>query len=112
MAKADRVTQWVGASDIRRDQLKYIYEIIKIMYNSPLRSILVDEQKNEKLIKDVIPMYLAYHSIKNIMDIDRTKEHDRVSKIEKRLRKGLPAEEEEPEPVVEEEVKTKKGNGG
>lgn len=88
--------------------MKYIYEIIKIMFNSPLRSILVDEQKNEKLIKDVVPMYLAYHSIKNIMDIDRAKEHDRVSKIEKRLRKGLPAEEEEPEPVVEEEIKTKK----
>lgn len=43
MTKADRVTQWVGANEVRRDQLKYIYEILKIMYDSPLRSILVSE---------------------------------------------------------------------
>lgn len=37
------------------------------------------------------------------MNIDRNKETDRVHKIEKRLKKGLP-EESEPEPE-EEEVK-------
>jgi hypothetical protein len=40
------------------------------MMDSPLRSILCDPQKNKALIEDVIPKYLAYHAIKNIMDID------------------------------------------
>lgn len=108
MAKADRIAQWVGANVIRRDQLMNVYNIIKIMFDSPLRSIMVNEQGNEKLISDVIPMYIAYYAIKNHMDIDAKKEKDRLNKIDKRLRRGLPAEEEEPEPVVEEEVKYKK----
>lgn len=40
------------------------------MMDSPLRSILCDPAQNKNLIEDVIPKYLAYHAIKNIMDID------------------------------------------
>ena len=55
-------------------------------------------------------MFLAYHAVKNILTIDRKKETDRTNKIDKRLRRGLPAEEPEPEPEVEEEVKPTKKN--
>jgi len=78
------------------------------MYDSPLRSLLINEQENEKLIADVCPMYIAFHAIKNIMDIDNKIEKDRLNRIDKRVRRGLPAEEPEPEPVVEEEIKPKK----
>jgi len=52
-------------------------------------------------------MYLAFHGIKNILDIDTAKETDRLKRIDKRVRRGLPAEEPEPEPEVE-EVKIKR----
>jgi len=55
-------------------------------------------------------MFLAYHAVKRIMDIDRRKKSDAQHKREKRLRRGLPAEEPEPEPEVEEEVKPTKKN--
>lgn len=84
--------------------------MIKIMYDSPLRGLLINEEENAKLIEEVIPMFLAYQAVKRLMDIDRKKKIDRENKIDKRLRRGLPAEEPEPEPVEEEEIKpTKKG---
>lgn len=46
--------------------------------DSPLRSILCDATKNKGLIANVIPKYLAYHAIKNIMDIDQAKESARI----------------------------------
>ena len=52
-------------------------------------------------------MYLAWHAIKNIFDIDRQKELDRLKNIEKRLRKGLPAYAEKIAVIVESEVKKK-----
>lgn len=53
-------------------------------------------------------MYLAFHAIKNHMDIDSRKEKDKLNRIDKRVRRGLPADDPEPEPQAEEEVKTKK----
>lgn len=43
MVTADNVVQWIGANDVKRDQLKFCYNIVKIMFDSPLRSLLVDE---------------------------------------------------------------------
>jgi hypothetical protein len=40
------------------------------MMDSPLRHLLCDPTKNKNLIAEVIPKYLAYHAMKNIMDID------------------------------------------
>ena len=100
MVKQDRIAQWVGANEVRRDQLKYVYNTVKRLADSPLRSMLVDASQNEYIIKHIIPMYVAFHAVKNIKDIDKAKHTDKQNKIEKRLRKGLPAEEE-PEPEVE-----------
>ena len=108
MVKQDRIAQWVGANEVRRDQLKYVYNTVKRLADSPLRSMLVDASQNEYIIKHIIPMYVAFHAVKNIKDIDKAKHTDKQNKIEKRLRKGLPAEEEpEPEPEVV-EVSSKK----
>jgi hypothetical protein len=85
MLQVDFQTQWIGANQIRRDQLLYIYNIVKIIYDSPLRTILTS-QSNDHLIKEVVPMYLAWHAIKNIFEIDREKERDRLKTIDKRVR--------------------------
>jgi hypothetical protein len=47
-----------------------VYDKLKHMMDSPLRSILCDPTKNKQLIAEVIPKYLAYHAMKKIMDID------------------------------------------
>lgn len=46
-------------------------------------------------------MYVAFHAIKNIKDIDKAKHTDEQNKIAKRRRKGLPDESDEPEPEPE-----------
>jgi len=43
------------------------------MHDGPLRYILSDPQKNKPLIEEVIPRYLAFHAIKEFMDIDNAK---------------------------------------
>lgn len=53
------------------------------MMDSPLRHILCDPTKNKALIAEVIPKYLAYFAMKNIMDIDRAKETFRMHEEEK-----------------------------
>jgi hypothetical protein len=75
------------------------------MMDSPLRNILCDPTKNKALIEDVIPKYLAYHAIKNIMDIKAAKEEARLHQEEKDLRKPPKAKVE----VVEVVEETKKG---
>ena len=70
MIKQDGLVQWLCSNETKIDQLKFVYIKLKSMMDSPLRSILCDPAQNKKLIEDVIPKYLAYHAIKNIMDIN------------------------------------------
>jgi len=78
---------------------------MKRMFDSPLRSVLVDKTKNQNIINNVFPEYLAYHANKRHCIIDTKKEKDRLHRREKRIRAGLDPDEPEPEPEVEEEVK-------
>jgi len=81
-----------------------MYTIMKRIFDSPLRTMLIDPKKNAYLIAEVFPKYIAYHANKRHMIIDAKVEYERTHKIEKRLRAGLSAEEPEVE-EVEEEVK-------
>ena len=78
------------------------------MMDSPLRSILCDPQKNKALIEDVIPKYLAYHAIKNIMDIDQAKETARLHQEEKDKHRPPKPKVEVVEVVEETQKKTAK----
>lgn len=82
---------------------------MKKMFDSPLRQFLVDEKHGKAIIEHVFPDYLAFHSLLAQMNIDHNKETDRLNTIEKRLKKGLPAEPE-PEPEVEEVKEAPKFN--
>lgn len=104
MVKQDNISQWVGANALKRDQLNFMYTIMKRIFDSPLRAMLIDPKKNTYLLAEVFPKYIAYHANKRHMIIDAKVEYERKHKIEKRLRAGLPAEEPEVE-EVEEEVK-------
>lgn len=42
MVKADNIMQWVAANDLKRDQLNFMYTVMKRMFDSPLRAMLVD----------------------------------------------------------------------
>jgi len=42
MVSADVIAQWVGADELKRDQLNFLYTVMKRMFDSPLREILVD----------------------------------------------------------------------
>ena len=59
----DQTSQWVGANQLRRDQLKFVYDIMKKMFDSPLREFLVEEKNGATIISDAFPQYLSFHAL-------------------------------------------------
>lgn len=51
MIDRDQTAQWIGANQLRRDQLKFVYDIMKKMFDSPLRHFLVDEKHSKTMIE-------------------------------------------------------------
>ena len=79
------------------------------MFDSPLRSLMIDPAQNGRIIDEVIPKYLAFDALKNKVKIDNAREdktNKRSEKNERRAAKGLDPMEsveefkfEEPDPV-------------
>ena len=61
-----------------------MYETLKIMFDSPLRELMIDSTMNGRIIDEVIPKYLAFHALINKVKIDNMRE----GKINKRAEKN------------------------
>ena len=92
----------MGSNAIRRDQLKFVYNTVKIIFDSPLREILIDDKQNVNMVEEVIPMFIAFNCLKQMREIEKKKAADLNAIREKRVRKGL-SPDPEPE-VVEQKV--------
>ena len=53
MVKKDVITQWLMGDQLKQDQFNFLYEVIKIIYDSALRDKLIAGDK--ELINEVIP---------------------------------------------------------
>lgn len=62
------------------DQLCFLYQVLRCIYNSPLRNKLVNE--DPEVLNNVIPKLVAYHSLVHMMRIFATKEEE--ANLEKR----------------------------
>lgn len=49
----DLTAQWLAGDELKRDQFKFIYDVIKIIYDSALRDLLLNE--DPKVVDNVIP---------------------------------------------------------
>lgn len=62
MVKQDNITQWLAGDDLKRDQFKFLYNTMKIIYDSALKDLLIAE--DSKVLDNVLPMLVAFGAIK------------------------------------------------
>jgi hypothetical protein len=53
MVKSDVITQWLVGDELKQDQFNFIYESVKIVYDSAVRDKLIAGDK--ELIEDTLP---------------------------------------------------------
>lgn len=104
MVQMDNTAQWLAGDDLKQDQLKFIYKIVKIVYDSALKDFLIND--DPKVLDIVIPQLVAYHAILNIKNILEAKDALKRKLEEKAEREGkkgvqflVPEEEKKEEPA-------------
>lgn len=116
MVKKDNIAQLLMGDELKQDQLKFMYDTMKIIYDSALQKKLVDMKKDKekgKVFEDtLIPELIAYHSIMRIRNIQLRKYNEAKKAREKAERDGKPVEsaeeEKDPTKMTEEEIYAKK----
>ncbi len=98
---------------LKRDQLEFLYDTVKIIYDCALRPRLVDPDQNKHLIQNIIPQMAAYRAILVITRIIQRKMTEKKKDREREeagspLRKVKFEEEEEKKDSVEEQIMKKR----
>jgi hypothetical protein len=86
MIQKDLTAQWLAGDELKQDQFKFIYKVMKIIYDSALRDLLLNE--DQKVLEDVLPSLCAYEAILLIKGIIETKELEKKKEQEKLEREG------------------------
>ena len=99
MLKKDFTAQWLMGDQLKQDQFNFIYRTVKIVYDSALRTKLLD--KDPLIMNQVIPSLLALQSVLVIRDIQLRKAAELAHQNEK-------AEKERGTSEIKEEGEKKK----
>lgn len=93
MVKKDMIAQLLVGNELKQDQFRFMYDTIKIIYDSALQNKLVNlhDKKNEAIESTVIPELIAFHSLLRIRNIQLTKAREIKEAKEKAERNGNPA---------------------
>ena len=103
MVKNDVTAQWLMGDSLKNDQLCFIYNVIKIIYQSNLKNKLIN--KDKELIENVIPRLACFKGllvIRNIIILQK----DEAKKLNKL--KDEASEEASPEEEKKEESEKEK----
>ena len=76
MVSLDVTCQCLMANQLKQDQLKFIYNVHKTIYDTGLKDIYIDKAKNEHILQNVVPNLNALHSLINIMEIEDARQAD------------------------------------
>lgn len=72
MVSKDHTAQWLAGDELKQDQFKFMYKVMKIIYDSALRDLMLND--DQKVIDDVLPSLAAYEALLLIKGIIETKE--------------------------------------
>ena len=86
MVKMDLTAQWLAGDELKQDQFKFLYKVMKITYDCALKDAMIE--KEPKVIDNVIPKLVAYHSLLKIKGINDVKMEERKKELEKAERDG------------------------
>ena len=95
----------LAGDELKQDQFKFIYRVMKIVYDSALRDFMLGE--DPRVMETVIPKLVAYHSLLNIKRIFDIKYDEKKKELEKMEREGKKVKfegEEEKKAMTTEEV--------
>lgn len=110
MLKKDKKSQLLVGNSLKQDQFKFFYDTTKIIYDSVLRNQLINGE--DRVIKDVIPLLIAFKAVLHIRDIQLAKAADELKEKEKAARnpkkEQAPEEEKDPLTMTEEELVAKR----
>lgn len=86
--------------DLKRSKVKFLYETSRAFYDSPARSIMLNQEEQGKaetdhLIHDLIPKLTAFRTLIHMHEIDKAKKKDKQEE-EMRLKMN-------PQPKIEEQ---------
>ena len=106
MVKKDYIAQWLMGDQLKQDQFKFMYETVKIVFDSALKGRLLEHK--DEVIRNVIPMLCAYKSIMVIRNIQLRKYAEQKHLKEKAEREGKvyepPKEKKDALEMTEEEI--------
>lgn len=118
MVESDKVVQWLMGDKLKQDQFRFLYEVCKVIFDTCLKDVMIDDKSNQLVLEQVIPPLCSFMTMKNILRIQKDQAADEKADEERQKRKavlmaetGMTFEEEKDEP--EEDPKdTKKSKGG
>ena len=70
MVEADLEAQWLVGDLMKQDQYKFLYDVQKVIYESGLKNIFINEQKREKTMQVVVSKLCTFMTMKNVKRID------------------------------------------
>lgn len=116
MIKKDVKAQWLVGDELKQDQFNFLYEVVKVVYDSALRDKLIARDKEVK--EEVVPQLLAFKSLMVIRNIQLKKAAELKHAKLKAEREGKPLEEAKDasnmteEEIVAQQMENEKNNGG
>lgn len=72
MVQKDNTAQWLAGDELKQDQFKFMYNVMKIIYDSALKDLLLNE--DQKVVDNVLPSLASYQALLLIKGILDTKE--------------------------------------
>jgi hypothetical protein len=89
MVDCDIIAQWLVGDALKQNQLHFLYGVQSTLYSTAARTLMVDPCKNKNILRHVVPELCAYHTMKNILRIQRLKEDDNVKEAERQKRRAI-----------------------
>jgi hypothetical protein len=88
MVRLDVTCQCLLGDELKQDQLKFIYNVHKTIYDTGLKDAYIDAKKNEHILQNVVPNLTALHSLITIMEIEDSRQSDLDAADAKALRRA------------------------
>lgn len=86
MVRNDVICQWLMGNELKVDQIKFLYNVIEVIYESPCRERLL--KRDPEILNVTIPMLTVFKTLLSMRDwINNKEEH-----VEKMKKLGLPEE--------------------
>jgi hypothetical protein len=103
MLDKDTLNEILLGNEIKRDQIIFLYEVMKLIYESPIRKKLLALKENALLKEDVIPRLTVFKALINMANIQELRAIEAKKEAEQAAL--LPAKEQPTaqDPAQEEE---------